>query len=107
MVSTSDLRAAIEQNLLFEWSIELGHATIELLAEPIAEGETLHLKDIAVYPRAADTADIGTRAVRMIRNRLATRARRAGFSKLRVTGTRLSGAKKGRSVDVTIDLPHR
>jgi hypothetical protein len=103
MASTSDLRAAIEQNLLFEWSIELGHAT----AEPIAEGETLHLKDIAVYPRAADTADIGTRAVRMIRNRLATRARRAGFSKLRVTGTRLSGAKKGRSVDVTIDLPHR
>ena len=107
MASTSDLRVAIEQNLLFEWSIELGHATIELLAEPIAEGETLHLKDIAVYPRAADTADIGTRAVRMIRNRLATRARRAGFSKLRVTGTRLSGAKKGRSVDVTIDLPHR
>lgn len=107
MASTSDLRAAIEQNLLFEWSIELGHATIELLAEPIAEGETLHLKDIAVYPRAADTADIGTRAVRMIRNRLATRARRAGFLKLRVTGTRLSGAKKGRSVDVTIDLPHR
>lgn len=107
MASTSDLRAAIEQNLLFEWSIELGHATIELLAEPIAEGETLHLKDIAVYPRAADTADIGTRAVRMIRNRLATRARRADFSKLRVTGTRLSGAKKGRSVDVTIDLPHR
>ena len=104
MASTSDLRAAIEQNLLFEWSIELGHATIELLAEPIAKGETLHLKDIAVYSRAADTADIGTRAVRMIRNRL---ARRAGFSKLRVTGTRLSGAKKGRSVDVTIDLPHR
>lgn len=104
MVSTSDLRAALEQNLLFEWSIELERATIELLAEPIAEGETLHLKDIAVYPRAADTADIGTRAVRTIRNRLATQARRAGFSKLRVTGTRLCGAKKGRTVDLTIDL---
>jgi hypothetical protein len=79
--------------LLFEWRVDLERATIELLGEPIAEGETLHLKEIAVYPRATDTADIGARAVLTIRNQLTARVRRAGFSKLRVTGTRLSGAK--------------
>lgn len=106
MASTSDLRVAIEQDLLFEWSVDLEHATIELLAEPIVEGKTLHLKDIAVYPRATDTADIGARAVLTIRNQLTERARRAGFARLRVTGTRLSGAKRGRTVDITIDLTH-
>lgn len=106
MTSTNDLQTALEQEVLFEWSADLESATIELLAEPIAKGETLHLRDIAVYPRATDTADIGARAVLTIRNQLMTRAKRAGFSKLRVPGTRLSGAKEGRAVDLTIDLTH-
>jgi len=107
MTSTTDLRAALERDLLLEWRVDLGDAKIELLAEPISEGDTLHLKDIAVYPRTAEAVDVGAGAVLTIRKQLMTQARRLGFARLRVTGTRLSGAREGRTVDIIINLKDR
>jgi len=38
------------------------------------------------------------------RSQLLPAIRAAGFDRLRITGTRLSGASPGRTVDLTIDL---
>jgi hypothetical protein len=42
-----------------------------------------------------------------MREKLADEARGLGFEQLRITGTRVSGAKPGKAVDVSIDLKDR
>ncbi|MDX2226295.1 MAG: hypothetical protein SFY92_04255 [Verrucomicrobiae bacterium] len=78
--------------------------TVEMAAETVINGKSLHLKDIAVYPRGATSFEIGTREVLALRNQLAEQARAMGFESLRITGKRLTGANPGKTVDVTIDL---
>jgi RHS repeat-associated protein len=77
---------------------------LEMAAEVAIEGTTLHLKDIAVYPRNADSFKLGTREMISLRNQLAAAAKSMGFTKLRITGTRFSGANPGKNPDVTVDL---
>jgi RHS repeat-associated protein len=76
---------------------------VDLAAEAVVEGKQLHLKDIAVFPRGAKL-EVGSGEVFAMRQQLADEARALGFDQLRITGTRLSGAKPGKAVDVTIDL---
>jgi RHS repeat-associated protein len=78
--------------------------TIEMAAEAVIDGSTLHLKEIAVYPRGAEAFELGTREVIALRNQLAAQARGMGFETLRITGTRLTGANPGKIVDVIINL---
>jgi len=78
--------------------------TVEMAAETVINGRTLHLKDIAVYPRGAEAFELGTREVMTLRNQLAAQAREMGFDTLQITGKRLTGANPGKIVDVTIDL---
>jgi hypothetical protein len=78
--------------------------TIEMAAETVIDGRTLHLKDIAVYPRGAKAFELGTREIMALRDQLAAQAREMGFDTLRITGKRLTGANPGKLVDVTIDL---
>jgi hypothetical protein len=80
---------------------------LDVAAEAQVVGRTLHLKDIAVFPRGADALSLGTREVAALRNQLAAEARALGFDQLRITGTRVSGANPGRAVDVIIDLERR
>ena len=89
---------------LFEQGFKVGDDVIEILAEVAVEGKTLHLKDIAVFPRGAEKADIGKEGVFAIRKQLTQLAKDAGFEQLRITGVRTSGAKKGKEVDIIIDL---
>jgi RHS repeat-associated protein len=77
---------------------------VEMAAEAVVEGKSLHLKDIAVFPRGAERLEVGAAEVMAMRRQLAEEARGLGFEQLRVTGTRISGANPGRAVDVTIDL---
>jgi hypothetical protein len=77
---------------------------LDVAAETQVIGRTLHLKDIAVFPRGTKALNLGTREVAALRNQLSQEARALGFDKLRITGTRITGASPGKSVDITIDL---
>jgi hypothetical protein len=77
---------------------------IEMLAEVDLAGTTLHLKDVAVYPKGADQVRLGTRQVIELRNQLADEATELGFESLRISGVRYSGASPGKLVDIVIDL---
>jgi hypothetical protein len=78
--------------------------TVDFAAEARIVGATLHLKDIAVYPRGATKFQIGMGEVLVMRSELVTQARALGFEKLRITGVRYGGANPGKLVDQTIDL---
>jgi hypothetical protein len=77
---------------------------LDVAAEVQVVGQTLHLKDIAVFPRGTEVLSLGTREVAALRNQLAQEARSFGFDQLRITGSRISGANPGKAVDTMIDL---
>jgi RHS repeat-associated protein len=77
---------------------------VEMAAEVQITGRVLHLKDIAVFPRGAESFNLGAREVATLRNQLAQQAKTLGFEELRITGTRSTGANPGKLVDVTVDL---
>jgi hypothetical protein len=90
---------------LFEWAVLAAGVRVELLAEVEIDGGTLHLRDVAVYAVGSERATVGIRPlVVAARRELFPRLRAAGFTRLRITGVRLTGARPGRIVDVTIDL---
>jgi RHS repeat-associated protein len=78
--------------------------TLDVAAQAQVVDRTLHLKDIAIFPRGTEPLKLGTREVAALRNQLAQEARGLGFNELRITGTRISGANPGKQVDLTIDL---
>jgi hypothetical protein len=89
---------------LFERSYELADGLIDVLAEVVADGTRVELRDIAIYPRHAGRLDVPVdRLVGWLRD-LGNEARAAGFDELRITATRLSGARTGRRVDLRIQL---
>lgn len=75
-----------------------------MAAEAIINGRSLHLKDIAVFPKGAEKLDIGMREVLKLRGQLADEIGSMGFDTLRITGQRVSGANPGKAIDMTIDL---
>lgn len=90
---------------LFEWQTTVKGVRVELLAEVEIDGATLHLRDVAVFPVGVGRAVVGLRPlVTAARAELFPGIRAAGFTRLHVTGIRLTGARPGRIVDVTIDL---
>jgi hypothetical protein len=96
--------AAPKTGDLVHKSYNVGGATIDLLGEATVNGSQLILRDIAVYPAGTATAKIGPQAVRTIYPALAEEAKARGFSSLRITGTRLTGANIGKQIDTVIDL---
>jgi hypothetical protein len=89
---------------LFERSFVVPGGVLEVLAEVMVDGHRLELRDIAVYPRGAGRLEIPAETLLTCLREVAEEVRAAGFDNLRVTGTRLSGARAGRRVDVTIRL---
>jgi hypothetical protein len=98
---------------LFERSFDVAGAVIELLAEVVVEGSTLHrcetstlhLRDIAIFPAGTERASVGPRALlQVLLSEFVPELRGYGFDRLHITGTRLTGAHPGRNVDLTIDL---
>lgn len=86
---------------LFEYRFDTEAGAIGFLAEVEIDGDTLHLKDIAVYPVGPATvleAGAGTiwRSLRILEDL----ARKQGFVRLRITGQRLTGANPGAHVDI-------
>jgi hypothetical protein len=89
---------------LFERSFQVVDGVVDVLAETSAQGATLHLKDIAIYPRTTGSVRLGTKTVLRLRRKLLEEAKKLGFERLHVTGTRLSGATSPRKVDLWFDL---
>ena len=90
---------------LFERGFDVAGAVIELLAEVVVEGSTLHLRDIAIFPAGTERVSVGGRALlHVLRSELVRELRGYGFDRVHITGTRLTGAHPGRKVDLTIDL---
>ena len=90
---------------LLEAHVEVEGVRIELLAVVQVSGTTVHLQDLAIYPAGVERATVGVAAlVRAARRDLFPDLRAAGFERLRITATRLSGANPRRTVDLTIDL---
>jgi hypothetical protein len=90
---------------LFEWAVEIGDVRIEVLAEVVIRDQVLQLRDIAIFPSGAAKASVGPSALlAALRRQLIPQIRAEGFRQLRITGTRLSGARPGRTLDITIDL---
>lgn len=91
---------------LFERRYDVAGTAVELLAEVEVEGTTIHLMDVAVFPAEASSAVVGAAAVlRVLRRELLSELAAFGYSTVRITGTRLSGASPGRSLDLTISIP--
>jgi hypothetical protein len=90
---------------LFEWAVDVVDLRIEVLAEVVVAGDELQLRDIAIFPAGAEQASVGTAALLVaLRRDLIPEIRAAGFRRLRITGTRLSGARPGRTLEISIDL---
>jgi len=81
-----------------------GAGTVSMMAEAVVAGKTLHLKDIAVYPKDAQILQVGTKGMLELLQKLKAEARQLGFTELRITGLRFSGAKPGKEVDLLFDL---
>lgn len=102
--ATNRVTAPFKSGDVIVKELSTGKGSVEIAAETVINGRTLHLKDIAVYPKGTDALSLGTREVMALRNQLAAEARGMGFDTLRITGTRLTGANPGKTVDLTIDL---
>ncbi|MDQ1539140.1 MAG: hypothetical protein QOE58_3533 [Actinomycetota bacterium] len=90
---------------LLEAHVDVKGVRIELLAVVQVSGTTVHLQDLAIYPAGVERATVGVAALlRAARRGPFHDLRVAGFERLRITATRLSGANPGRTVDLTIDL---
>jgi hypothetical protein len=89
---------------LFERSYETAAGVVEVLAEIMVDGRRLELHDIAIYPRGSAQIEVPVDTLMTWLRELAAEVHGAGFDELRITGTRLSGARTGRRVDLTIRL---
>ena len=75
--------------------LQTSKGILDVAAEAQVVGRTLHLKDIAVFPRGAEALSLGTREVMALRTQLAAEARVLGFDQLRITGTRITWGQPG------------
>ena len=89
---------------LYERSFETLAGRVDVLAEIVLHEYRIELRDIAVYPSGgirftiAPSELLGWARLAMIE------MAEAGFDELLVTGTRLSGAHPGRSVNLVFRL---
>ena len=81
---------------LYERTITTPDGEVDVLAEVVVQGRRIELRNMAVYPRSAVPLRVGPVVlVRWARGALTELAAK-GFEEVRVTGTRLSGARQGR-----------
>ena len=91
----------------YERTFQTPKGPVDLLAEIVVEGDTLTLKDVAVFGRSSSTLTGLTKEALAIRTLLIKEAKRLGFKTLRITGQRLESSTSGNpghAVDITVDL---
>ena len=102
-------RAAIifKHGKLLQRTIQTRKGPVDVLAEIVVQGDTLVLKDIAIFGRGQAPLKGLTRDMFEAIYELREQARAAGFKTLRITGKRIESSTSvnpGHVVDMTIDL---
>lgn len=85
-------------------SFQTSKGAVGVSGELVPNGSQLLLKDVAIYPEGADRLNIGFSQVAQIRDAVAAEAEAQGYTSLRITGQRFSGANYGKPIDITIQL---
>ena len=93
-----------EDGELYERSFETPGGRIDVLAELVVRGLQIELRDIAVYPSGVVRSPVSPGELLAWARLALSEIASEGFDELRVTGTRLSGARPGRRVDLVIRL---
>jgi hypothetical protein len=94
----------------FYASVSTSLGEVELLSEiEIPDEETLHIKELAIFPKDKKAFEKGklTKEFSRLRKHLCTAAYRLGFRFLRISFIRIgagSSAKPGSRSDLTVDL---
>jgi len=81
-------------------SFDTSEGPVGFSAKVIENGNQLHFNDVAIYPEGAEVAPIGVAQVLQMRELLLREAQSRGFTSIRITGQRFSGANHGKNVDV-------
>jgi hypothetical protein len=89
---------------LYERSFDTPAGQIDVLAEIVVSGLTIELRDIVVNPRDAVRLTVSPGELLVWARLAMAEMADFGFTELRVTGTRLTGASPGRRLDLTIRL---
>ena len=89
---------------LYERAFETRAGVVELLAEVVIDGSTLELRDLAVYPTASQRLHVSPAELLGAARQALQDAREQGFEVVKITATRLTGARPGRRVTLEIRL---
>ena len=88
-------------------TVQTSQGPIEILYDLQTSGQTLHLKDIAIYPGMGQPIHGVLRELLAARKQIGEYAKEMGYNKLRITGYRTfqsSSANPGKQIDLTINL---
>ncbi len=77
---------------------------VRISANPVIEGNTIHLKDFSVFPTGRGRLILGHKEVLELRRILIAQARSQGFNELRISGFRITGSNPNRLIDVRIKI---
>jgi RHS repeat-associated protein len=93
---------------LFQHTIDTKKGPVDFLAETMIDGDTLHLKDVAIFGRKGNEALTGLqKEIFRGASELKEFAREQGFKRLKITGKRSeqsSSKRPGHDVDIGWDL---
>ena len=93
---------------MYEDKINVNDIEVEGMAEIDIDGDTLILKDIAIYANGGDVkGQIGVKNIMAWVKEVMQKAKEEGFSKLRIKGKRVqnsSSANPGHFIDMIFDL---
>ena len=79
---------------------ELPEGTIGVIADVYVDGQTVVLQDLSIYAVNHERLDIGVAKLLSIRRLIEADVRQLGYTGIRITGMRLTGASPRREVDV-------
>jgi hypothetical protein len=88
-------------------TLQTAKGPVDVLFYLRPEGDTLHVKDLAIYSQTEAALSGVLRDLLAARTQLMAYAKEVGFAKLQITGSRTLGsssANPGKVVDVTIRL---
>jgi hypothetical protein len=83
---------------------DLPMGQVGAMADIHVEGDLVELRDLIIHPVGVAKLAVGLRYMLFIRRQIEADIRSAGYTRLRITGDRISGANPGRHVDLKEDL---
>ena len=79
-------------------SFPTSRGAVSAIAIVVVRGSTLELQDAALYPETGERLTLGVRAMLEVARYIEQLAALEGYTRIRITGQRLSGISPGRPV---------